>query len=281
MDSYDRLFPNQDTVPKGGFGNLIALPLQKIPGEKGNTLFLDDNFQPFPDQWSYLASVKGAASYTVDDIVRDAMRTGQVLGVRIGPTEDDDSPWTVPPSKVTRDIIAGPFPEKVPLVVSNLVYIDKTGIPPSLLNKIKRLAAFQNPEFYKKQKLRLSTALTPRIICCAEDFPKYLGIPLGLLDELVELLSSLGMMVEITDKSYSGEKIEITFQGHLSTDQTEAFTKVIPYNRGVLVAPSGSGKTVMGIAIVASRSVNTLILVNRRPLMEQWRAQSKFPRYIS
>lgn len=273
MDSYDRLFPNQDSIPRGGFGSLIALPLQKIPSEKGNTLFLDDNFQPYPDQWSYLASVKRVATSTVDNIISDAMRTGQVLGVRIGSTEDDDSPWTITPSKITRDIVAGPFPDKALLVVSNLVYIDKTGLQPSLLNKIKRLAAFQNPEFYKKQKLRLSTALTPRIICCVEDFPKYLGIPVGLLDELVELLSSLGMKVEITDKSYSGAKIKITFQGNLSTDQTEAFTKVIPYNRGVLVAPSGAGKTVMGIAVIASRSVNTLILVNRRPLMEQWKAQ--------
>jgi superfamily II DNA or RNA helicase len=273
MDSYDRLFPNQDTIPKGGFGNLIALPLQKMPAEKGNTLFLDDNFQPYKDQWNYLASVKRVASHTVDDIVRDAIRTDQVLGIHIGPTEDDDSPWTIPPSKITRDIVAGPFPDRVLIVVSNLVYVDKAGLSPALLNKIKRLAAFQNPEFYKKQKLRLSTALTPRIICCAEDFPKYLGIPLGLLDELVELLSSLGIKVEITDRSYSSVKIKIAFQGHLSTEQTEAISKVVPHNRGVLVAPSGSGKTVMGIAIIASRSVNTLILVNRRPLMEQWKAQ--------
>ena len=273
MDSYDRLFPNQDTVPKGGFGNLIALPFQKIPSEKGNTLFLDDNFKPYPDQWSYLASIKRVTASTVDDIVRDAMRTGQVLGVRIGPNEDDDSPWTVPPSKVSRDIIAGPFPEKVMLVVSNLIYVEKAGLSPSLLNKIKRLAAFQNPEFYKKQKLRLSTAKTPRIICCAEDFPKHLGIPLGLLDELIELLRTLGIKSDIIDKSLSGTELKITFQGQLSTIQEEALTKIIPHNRGVLVAPSGSGKTVVGISIIASRSVNTLILVNRRPLMEQWRAQ--------
>ncbi len=273
MDSYDRLFPNQDTVPKGGFGNLIALPLQKVPSEKGNTLFLDDNFKPYPDQWSYLASIKRVTKSTLDDIVRDAMRTGQVLGVRIGPTEDDDSPWSVPPSKISRDVIAGPLPEKVILVVSNLIYIYKAGLPPSLLNRIKRLAAFQNPEFYKKQKLRLSTALTPRIICCAEDFPKHLGIPLGLLDELKEFLHTLGIKSDITDKSFSGTEIKITFNGHLSPTQEEALTKVLPHDRGVLVAPSGSGKTVIGISIIASRGVNTLILVNRRPLMEQWRHQ--------
>ena len=95
MDSYDRLFPNQDTVPKGGFGNLIALPFQKIPFEKGNTLFLDNNFKPYPDQRSYLASIKRVSPSILENAVRDATRTGQVLGVRIGPTEDDDSPWVI------------------------------------------------------------------------------------------------------------------------------------------------------------------------------------------
>ena len=132
MDSYDRLFPNQDTVPKGGFGNLIALPFQKVPGEKGNTLFLDENFKPYPDQWSYLASIKRVSPLILENAVRDATRTGQVLGVRLGPTEDDDSPWTIPPSKLPLELLAGPFPKKVNLVVSNLIYVEKIGLTSSL-----------------------------------------------------------------------------------------------------------------------------------------------------
>jgi len=273
MDSYDRLFPNQDTVPKGGFGNLIALPFQKVPGEKGNTLFLDENFKPYPDQWSYLASIKRVSPLILENAVRDATRTGQVLGVRLGPTEDDDSPWTIPPSKLPLELLAGPFPKKVNLVVSNLIYVETIGLTSSLLNKIKRLAAFQNPEFYKKQKLRLSTALTPRIVCCAEEFPKHLGIPLGLLDELHALLEKVGIKPEIADKSFSGMELKVAFHGQLSPVQEEAASKILPHNRGILVAPSGSGKTVVGISIIASRGVNTLILVNRRPLMDQWRNQ--------
>jgi superfamily II DNA or RNA helicase len=273
MDSYDRLFPNQDTVPKGGFGNLIALPLQKAPVERGNTLFLDDDLKPYPDQWSFLASIKKVSPSILEDIVRDATRSGQVLGVCFGPNEDDDSPWSVPPSKVSRELLVGPFPEKVQLTISNLIYIEKTGLPPSLLNKIKRMAAFQNPEFYKKQKLRLSTALTPRIISCVEEFPRYLGIPVGLLDELKELLEKIDVKTDIIDKSFSGTALKTVFQGKLSTVQEEATSKILPQDRGVLVAPSGSGKTVIGISVIASRGVNTLILVNRRPLMEQWRNQ--------
>ena len=273
MDSYDRLFPNQDTVPKGGFGNLIALPFQKVPGEKGNTLFLDDNFKSYPDQWSYLASIKRVPPSMLENAVRDATRTGQVLGVSIGPTEDDDSPWAIPPSKLPLELLAGPFPDKVNLVVSNFIYVEKIGLPSPLLNKIKRLAAFQNPEFYKKQKFRLSTALTPRIICCAEEFPKHLGIPLGLLDELHALLEKVGIKPEIADKSFSGTEFKVAFHGQLSPVQEEAASKILPHNRGILVAPSGSGKTVVGISIIASRGVNTLILVNRRPLMDQWRNQ--------
>jgi superfamily II DNA or RNA helicase len=151
--------------------------------------------------------------------------------------------------------------------------VETAGLPSSLLNKIKRLAAFQNPEFYKKQKLRLSTALTPRVICCAEEFSKHLGIPLGLLDELYELLKKVGITPEVDDKSFSGAELNVSFHGRLSTIQEQAASKILRHSRGVLVAPSGSGKTVVGISIIASRNVNTLILVNRRPLMEQWQSQ--------
>ena len=273
MNSYDRLFPNQDTLPKGGLGNLIALPFQQVPAEKGNSLFLDDNFQPYADQWSYLASIKRVPTPILDNAARDATRSGQILGVRFSPSEEDATPWTAIPSKLPREVLAGPFPEKINLVLSNLIYVEKSGLPSPLLNKIKRLAAFQNPEFYRRQKLRLFTAQTPRIICCAEEFPQHLGIPLGLLDELLELLEKVGVKSDIADKRFSGKELKVTFHGQLSPVQKEAVSKILPHNRGILVAPSGSGKTVVGISVIASRGVNSLILVNRRPLMEQWRNQ--------
>ena len=172
MDSYDRLFPNQDTLPKGGFGNLIALPLQKGPIEKENTLFLDDTLKPHEDQWAFLSSITRMGLSRLNDVVKEATRTGQIIGVLASSTDEEDRPWAMLPSRrLWESLPSGPFPDKVRIVMGNLRYVERQKLPSPLLNRIKRLAAFQNPEFYKKQNLRLSTALMSRVICCAEDFP--------------------------------------------------------------------------------------------------------------
>lgn len=274
MDSYDRLLPNQDTLPKGGLGNLIALPLQKGPSEKGNTLFLDETLRPYEDQWAFLASITRLGSPRLNELVREATRIGQVIGVRTSPTDEEERPWAMPPSRrLWESLPAGPLPAKVRVVMGNLIYIEKQDLPSPLLNRIKRLAAFQNPEFYKKQNLRLSTFRTPRVICCAEDFPKHLAIPRGCLAELQELLESAGIKLDVVDERFQGSKIDVDFHGQLTSVQKSAVTEMVRHDNGVLVAPSGSGKTVMGIYMIAARRRNTLVLVHRRPLLEQWRAQ--------
>ncbi|MFC2072519.1 DEAD/DEAH box helicase family protein [Chloroflexota bacterium] len=274
MDSYDRLFPNQDTLPKGGFGNLIALPLQKVPAEKENTLFLDNTLKPYEDQWAFLSSITRMGLPRLNDVVREATRTGQVIGVRTSSTDEEERPWVMPPSRrLWESLPAGPFPTKVRIVMGNLIYIEKQELSSPLLNRIKRLAAFQNPEFYKKQNLRLSTALTPRVICCAEDFPKHLAIPRGCLSELQELLESAGIKLDLVDERFQGTEINVDFHGELTSTQKAAVTELAYHDDGVLVAPAGSGKTVMGIYMIAARRRNTLVLVHRRPLLEQWRAQ--------
>lgn len=274
MDSYDRLFPNQDTLPKGGFGNLIAMPLQKGPAEKDNTLFLDETLETYEDQWAYLSSITRMGLPRLNDVVREATRTGQVIGVRTSSTDEEERPWAMPPTRrLWESLPSGPFPAKVGVVLGNLIYVEKQDLPSPLLNRIKRLAAFQNPEFYKKQNLRLSTALTPRVICCAEDFPKHLAIPRGCLDELRELLESAGMKLDMVDERFQGTEIDVDFHGQLTSAQKTAVTELAHHDDGVLVAPSGSGKTVMGIYMIAARRRNTLVLVHRRPLLEQWRAQ--------
>ena len=152
MDSYDRLFPSQDTMPKGGFGNLIALPLQKEACKKGNTLFLNQHLQPYDDQWTFLSSIPRMQPQDIEEIVNEAERNGQVIGVGISSTGDDDEPWTkTPPRKQSEKAIYFPLPERIKVVMSNLIYVEKEGLPSQLLNQIKRIATFQNPEFYKKQ----------------------------------------------------------------------------------------------------------------------------------
>jgi hypothetical protein len=183
MTSYDRLFPNQDTLPNGGFGNLIALPLQYHPRQEGNTVFLDDSLEPFPDQWGFLASQELIPAEKVESIAMEATTRGQVIGLQIADAGDDDAdanPWLRSPSRKPKHIpINEPIPREIQAVLSQRLYVEKEGLPSALLNQIKRLAAFQNPEFYKKQNLRLSTILTPRVISCAEDHAEYISLPRG------------------------------------------------------------------------------------------------------
>jgi hypothetical protein len=182
LDSYDRFFPNQDTLPKGGFGNLIALPLQWMPRQAGNSLFVDDDLSPYPDQWQLLVSIRRVGADQVEWIVNEATRKGQVMGVRLWMTSDDaeDEPWTLKPSRRETDkSIPGPFPESVEIVQSNLIFVPRAELPEPMLNRIIRIAAFQNPEFYKAQAMRLPTWDKPRVISCSEEFAQHIALPFG------------------------------------------------------------------------------------------------------
>ncbi|MEO8026939.1 MAG: restriction endonuclease subunit R, partial [Bryobacteraceae bacterium] len=184
LDSYDRFFPNQDTMPKGGFGNLIALPLQKGPRAEHHTEFLDDSFAPHLDQWALLSSIQRMTQSAAERLILEAQRDGDLIGVRISAADDEDQPdpWTLPPSrKRTEKLVEGPMPATLSVVRSNLIYVEKKGLPPALMNRILRIAAFQNPEFYKAQAMRLSTFDKPRVIGCGEDVARHLALPRGCL----------------------------------------------------------------------------------------------------
>jgi superfamily II DNA or RNA helicase len=278
MDSYDRLFPSQDTMPRGGFGNLIALPLQRGPREQGNSVFLDDQLQALAgeQQWAYLAAVTRIDRKTVERIAGEAVRQGSVIGVRTAETadEEDAEPWARPPSGGPRFVrIAEPLPNRMRSVLSQRLFVEKAGLPSPLLNQIKRLAAVQNPEFYKKQSMRLSTALTPRVISCAEDLTQHVSLPRGCRPELEALLREHGVALEVEDRRESGEALRVSFHGELTRVQRQAVRALLGHDVGVFVAPPGVGKTVVGMYLVAERGCSTLILVHRRPLLDQWRAQ--------
>ncbi|MFQ5922443.1 MAG: hypothetical protein ACE5M4_06330 [Anaerolineales bacterium] len=224
LDSYDRLFPNQDTMPKGGLGNLIALPLQKRPRKQGNTVFLDGNFIPYPDQREFLSSIRRMSPKEVEAAVNEAERRAGILGDTMIVTEEADTePWTAAPSRRRQEpAITGLLPERVTLVLSNQIYVEKAELPPPLQYRLIHLAAFQNPEFYIAQAMRLSTFGKPRIISCYEEFPNHLGLPRGCLDETVKLLQSLDIKLEIIDERFSGTPIEVRFEGILRPGQQEA-----------------------------------------------------------
>lgn len=276
MESYDRLFPNQDTMPKGGFGNLIALPLQREARDAGNSVFIDGAFKPWPDQWAFLAGVKRIDATRVHALADEASRRGQVIGVRMSDAgdEDDRTPWKRPPSgRPRKAVIPEPLPPVVKAVLAQRLFIEKVGLPSALLNQLMRLAAFQNPEFYKKQSMRLSTALTPRVIACAEDLLEHIALPRGCLPEAEDMLGEYGTKLEVTDEREAGSPVDFAFQGKLTPLQEQAVKALLAHDTGVFVAPPGIGKTVVGTYLVAQRRTSTLILVHRKPLLDQWIGQ--------
>jgi hypothetical protein len=272
--SYDRLFPNQDTMPVGGFGNLIALPLQRRARENGNSVFVDSNLRPYDDQWAFLSSLPRLSAETTFRVVEEAERSGRVLGVRM-PVEDEhaDEPWRMTPSRRSEARpIEAVMPASIRIVVADQVYIDRTELPPALTAQFIRLAAFQNPEFYRAQAMRLPTFGKPRIISCAELHPRHVALPRGCFDEGIDLIKSYKVDVELEDHREDGDPLPggLSFQGQLQPSQLKAFDALLPHDNGVLAATTAFGKTVLAAALIARRARNTLVLVHRRELLDQW-----------
>jgi superfamily II DNA or RNA helicase len=270
--SYDRLFPNQDTLPKGGFGNLIALPLQAAARRSGNSLFVDRSLQPFNDQWAFLSGLQRLSAEQVCAIVKHATASGSVLDVRAVPNDEElnQLPWELTPSREVPEKLTGRLPEKICAVLSDQIYLPRSEMGPQLRNRLLRLAAFQNPEFYRAQAMRLPTYDKARIIACAEEFPDHIALPRGCLTELRKMLRINGITFRLKDKRNAGTHIDVSFRGQLRDDQTRALKALLADDTGVLAATTAFGKTVLAAALIAERGVNTLILVHRQQLMTQW-----------
>jgi superfamily II DNA or RNA helicase len=275
MESYDRLFPNQDTMPRGGFGNLIALPLQHEARQEANSVFVDEGLKPFADQWAFLASVQRIQPSDAELVVQEATRTGQVMGLHIADTDEDQAtPWArVPSGRIHVKPVADPLPPEVNAVLAQRLYVEKARLPPSFLNQLKRLAAFQNPEFYKKQRMRLSTVTTPRVISCAEELATHISLPRGCAADVAALLSQHDVTLQVDDRRHVGSSLQVAFSGELTTVQKEAARALLKHDAGIFVAPPGIGKTVLGTHLISQRACSALVLVHRKPLLEQWKAQ--------
>lgn len=242
---------------------------------------MDERLEPFADQWAYLAAVPRIDPSAVVAIAREATRTGQVVGVRFaespGDQEDEAeaaAPWRRMPSGRTHaQRIVGPLPPVAKGVLAQRLFIEKAGLPPTMLNQLKRVAAFQNPEFYKKQKMRLSTALTPRVIDCSQDLERFIALPRGCVAEAEALLRENGVELELADERQEGAPVRFKFEGELTPIQADAARALLAHDTGIFVGPPGIGKTVLGTYLVAQRARSTLVLVHRKPLLEQWIAQ--------
>ena len=268
LNSYDRLFPNQDTLPKGGFGNLIALPLQKIPRDNGCSIFVDDALRPHADQWNFLASIRPMAAHDIEPTILRATGGRHPLDVTFVDEEDLKEPWKrVAP---TANKLPGPMPKSLVATMSNLIYFEKSQLPTALANRLVRLAAFQNPEFYRAQAMRFTVWDKPRVIGCAENFPNHIALPRGCLDAALALLKGNDIRCNLLDERCKGEVLDVSFEGTLRVDQESAVAAMLNHDAGIFCAPTAFGKTVTAAAMIARRGVNTLVLVHRTELLKQW-----------
>jgi superfamily II DNA or RNA helicase len=265
--SYDRFFPNQDTMPKGGLGNLIALPLQKAPRNKNNSVFIDDNYKPFMDQWEFLSTIRKLSEQDVETLI-SRLCSGNELGIlKKDDQEESNKPWETDTVKLS----VHDFPKSIKIVKANMLYILKLGISQRALNQLKRLAAFHNPVFYKAQAMRLSVSRIPRIISCSDETEDYLCLPRGCEADLKTFLTELKLEPELSDKTNHGRSIDVEFNGCLRDEQPLALQKLLEYDTGVLSGTTAFGKTVVAINLIAQRKVNTLIIVDKVNLVTQWK----------
>lgn len=268
LTSYDRLFPNQDTMPKGGFGNLIALPLQKAPRERGCSVFVDAELQPYPDQWAFLAAIRPMDAHDIEPTILRATGGVHPLDVTFIDEEDLATPWKRATESGKK--LSGSMPRSLDVTLANLIYFEKAQLPQALANRLIRLAAFQNPEFYKAQAMRMSVWDKPRVIGCAENFPKHIALPRGCLDAAMSLLRENHIASNLHDERSRGEPLAVGFTGTLRMDQEAAVSAMLHHDTGVLCAPTAFGKTVSAAAMIARRGVSTLVLVHRTELLKQW-----------
>lgn len=247
IDSFDRMFPNQDTLPRGGFGNLIALPLQLHSKKAGNSVFVDETFTPYQDQWMYLSTVEKFSANNILSVLNKLKS-----------------------HEKAEPVFTATYPAQIDILVKNGLYIKKEHIPSSLFSKILAIAAFKNPEFYKAQAKRMSTYGLQRIISCSDEDVEHIILPRGCKKELEKLFHDYSIEANYIPKYYEGEEINVTFNGKLTPQQEEAVSELLNHTNGVLSATTGFGKTVAAAAMIAKRKTNTLIIVDRTQLLDQW-----------
>lgn len=267
LKSYDRFFPSQDYLPEGGLGNLVALPLQGKARKNGNSVFVDETFTPIEDQWTYLLNVEKVSEPFIDEGLALHGLSSELGELS---TTSESKPWE---ASVAQKITNEDFPKEVVCVKSDMLYVSLVGLSGKVLNHIKRIASFKNPEFYAKQGMRLSTYNIPRIISCADILEEYVALPRGCEDVVVELLMNNHVHYRMKDETNIGKPISVKFKGELREEQDTAIASLMAHNTGVLNGTTAFGKTMTAIGLISKRKVNTLILVHTKALLEQWKSR--------
>ena len=286
--AFDRLFPAQNTIPAGGFGNLVALPFQGRARRAGNSVFVDDTFRPFDDQWAALSAVRKVTASQVVEIVRrhhDNIALDP-LGATAGDAEKGEpARLPVPEVSSTLDPGAGEqgavstlsltFPETLAVTLTGELCVPKAGISPAVLYRIRRLAVLANPAFYQAQAMRRSVRRIARYLTLFEEDGESIVLPRGCLPQLENLCAMSGCELSIEDRRYVGSPIRVVFAGILRGRQQEALDALLAHENGILSAPTGFGKTVVAAALIARLGVRTLVVVPSTALLNQWREKLK------
>lgn len=271
LDSYDRIFPNQDTIPKGGFGNLIALPFQGKSAKLGNTVFVNRRFEPIENQIEVLINIKKMKYEEIYEFV-DKYKDDDYKEFDIQELENEEE---LPQKDNLKDII---FSNNIQCMIENQIYINKSNLLPKEITYLKRLASFTNPKFYELQKLRMPIfyETTPRIISCFEEGDTYLVLPRGCMDKIKEICKASKVKLILKDKREKGTPTDYKFIGTLDKKQEKAMNQLLLHDIGVLSAATGFGKTVISAKIISELKTNVLIIVNRNNLLEQWKEKLSY-----
>ncbi len=271
---YDRMLPMQDYLPEGSVGNLIALPLQGQALKKGNSAFIDECWNAYPNQWEVLLSKKKLSKQFIEDKIKEWVEGSHNIIADCKDIFENDSekPW-----EKTKHFQKEDVDGIMRITLSDGIYVDAVNLRPRIQNQIRRMAAFSNPVFYKNQAMGLSNFENYRYIYLGSDEGGFIKVPRGILENLIKECEKAGIEYEIEDKRSKGHPIHVEFIGKLKESQIPAVERLLQNDNGILNAATAFGKTVVCCNVIVKKQVSTLILIQSSALMEQWReALEKF-----
>lgn len=270
FEAFDRMIPAQSTIPEGGFGNLIALPFQGKAQREGNSVFVDERFEPFPDQWLYLSQIQLISRATVDRLIEDTKN--KPLGIATAAATNKTRRNVQKPRK-RLPLTPRDFPSNPLVTQADMLYIPEKSLSPAAQMEIRRLATFANPEFFRAQSMHQSVFGKPRLIDLSELRDGRVAIPRGCKAQLEQLIQEAHVTAHYSDERSTGNPIEMAFKGTLHPEQQIAADQMLEYEDGIMSAPTGFGKTVIGAYLIAAVGLPALVIVPKTALIAQWKSQ--------